>query len=78
MLRISYESAPEQFRKCSGAVSKCAGAVGECSGAVIKSSGTVISLPEQLVSTPEQLGYAVFLHTMTPIRFHRKCSFRLI
>ena len=35
-----------------------------------KSSGTVISLPEQLVSAPEQLGYADFLHTMTPIRFH--------
>ena len=27
MLRISYESAPEQLRKCSGAVSKCYGAV---------------------------------------------------
>ena len=70
MLRISYESAPEQLLKCSGAVSKCSGAVGKCSGAVSKSSGTVISLPEQLVSAPEQLGYADFLHTMTPIRFH--------
>ena len=48
VLRISYESAPEQLRKCSGAVSKCSGAVGKCSGAVIKSSGTVISLPWQL------------------------------
>ena len=70
MLRSSCESAPEQLRKCSGAVSKCSGAVGKCYRAVIKSSGTVISLPEQLVSDLEQLGYADFLQTMTPIRFH--------
>ena len=35
-----------------------------------KCSGTLISVPEQLVSATEQLGYADFLHTMTPIRFH--------
>ena len=27
---------------------------------------------QQLVSAPEQLGYADFLHTMTPIRFHSR------
>ena len=34
VFQSSFESVPEQLRKCSGAVSKC--------------SGAVISLPEQL------------------------------
>ena len=31
-----------------------------------------MSLPEQLVSAPEQFGYADYLHTMTPTRFHSR------
>ena len=56
MLRISYESVPEQLRKCSGAVAKvfrinygmcseavikCSGAVSKCFEAVSKCSGVV-------------------------------------
>ena len=41
MFRSSYESAPEQLQKCSGAVTKVF-------RSRFKSSGTVISLPEQL------------------------------
>ena len=43
----------------------------KCSGAVISVPEQLVSVPEQLVSATEQLGYADFLYTMTPIRFHR-------
>ena len=66
MFRSSYESAPEQLRKCSGAVTKVF-------RSSFKSSGTIISFPEQfwffrssykssgaVIILPEQLGYADF------------------
>ena len=56
MFRSSYESVPEQLRKCSGAVTK-----------VFRNS---YKSSVAVISVPEQLGYADFLHTMTLIRFH--------
>ena len=69
MLRSSYESVPEQLVSVPEQLLSLPEQLLVFRSSY-KSSGTVISLPEQLVSAPEQLGYAEFLHTMTPIRFH--------
>ena len=61
--RWRFESAPEQLRKCFGAVTKVFRCSFKSSGKSYKSSGAVITLPDQL-------GYADVLPTMTLTRFH--------
>ena len=67
VFRSSFESVPDQLRKCSGAVTKvfrisyesvpeqlrkCSGAVSKCSGAVGKCSGAVIKSSGTVISLP--------------------------
>ena len=63
VLRNSYGSVPEQLVS----VPEQLVSVPE---QLLSLPEQLLSLPEQLISAPEQLGYADFLHTMTPIRFH--------